>query len=477
MGNNRKKSNIQNQKTLAQHFTPNSISELMVMQIPIKNPKCVVDLAVGKGELLTQFKHKWPNCTAIGFDIDNELVKLCKSNSKANAFFYCMNSLKVSLTNIKETISSLRDSVDVVISNPPYGVIPTIDIDTGLRKKLVRHNLVTNKNSKHERVRTEIAFLIKNLQILRNHGYLAILLPENMLSGLKNRPLRQFLLNHNLLECVLSLPPDSFTSSEARINIIVIRKQSQSYCRLKQETVNVGFARLQQNSISVQKINKKDLLDRMDPNFIYMNNGLKDASNGWKPLNEYVDSCNRGYGIYGDEKRVFRLKEGISYLRSVDITHFMITMKNVKKIPEYYMKSYPSAVTQYRDILFVRVGSSCVGRTAILNSVDSIGIASDCLFVIRSIKLDPLYLCLYLNTRFAKKYLNSRMRGICSRYITKTDLLSLPIFLPDIDMINDLSSQLQKSLITLSNNDNTKTHQSVTASLISQLDIAMSEHI
>ena len=72
--------------------------------------------------------------------------------------------------------------------------------------------------------------------------------------------------------------------------------------------------------------------------------------------------------------------------------------------------------------------------------------ASDCVYVLSNKQVDSYYLCLYLNTSFAKKYFNACTRGVCSRYLTKTDLMAMPLYLPEQKVVRRLSKAFKNIL-------------------------------
>ncbi len=69
---------------------------------------------------------------------------------------------------------------------------------------------------------------------------------------------------------------------------------------------------------------------------------------------------------------------------------------------------------------------------------------SDCVHILRVSRIDCYFLCLFLNTRFAKEYLRACCRGVGSQYITKADLLSMPIFPVRGQIMRHLSARLKK---------------------------------
>ena len=105
-------------------------------------------------------------------------------------------------------------------------------------------------------------------------------------------------------------------------------------------------------------------------------------------------------------------------------------------------KQHPRALIRKDDVLLVRVGKGCAGKCAISTWATN-AFASDCVYVLRSKRVDLYYLCLYLKIPFAKKYFNACARGVCSRYITKADLMAMPLYLPGQKVTRDYRGLLK----------------------------------
>lgn len=434
-------------KDWSQHFTPSEICELMMKKIPIADTGLVVDLAVGKGELLWYAKQKWPTCWVMGLDIDQELVDHCKSRFGWYGTFRCVDVLRVNLPDIRDMLASNPHSrtVNLALSNPPFGITEAEKLDPDLLGTLSIHNLVWTDGTGGYQVHTEAAFFVRNLELVGDGGYVAILMPEGVISGVKTESFRRFLLTHTHVCLVLSLPINSFDSSEARISLIVAQKTAVD-ARQGAKT-QLGTLNCNAESIQTVTVNQQELLSRMDPGYHHIMIRLKNVANSFRPLGRYLDSCARGYGFYGDERSLLTRDADLEYIHSIDIRDFVIRRKSPQRlmVSRKISKQHQRALIRKGDVLLVRVGKGCVGRCAIVTWLTN-AFASDCVYVLGSKQVDSYYLCLYLNTPFAKNYFNACTRGVCSRYLTKADLMAMPLYLPEQKVVRRMSKAFKNIL-------------------------------
>jgi type I restriction enzyme M protein len=430
----------------SQHFTPIEICELMMKRIPISDVGLTVDLSVGEGELLWYAKKKWPACRVIGFDIDQELVDHCKSRFGRCGTFECVDTLRTDLTDTRVMLNgnSRTHAINLALSNPPFGTTNAERLAPDLLDTLSLHNLVWKDSTGRYQVHTEAAFFVRNLELVQDGGYVAILLPEGLISGAKTEPFRHFLLTHTRVRLVLSLPTNSFESSEARISLVVAQKSSIKVGRASK--IHLGSADGNIESIYTVTVKQKELFSRMDPRYHIMNVHLKNVANDFKPLGRYLDSCGRGNGFYGDDRSLLTHKGDLEYIHSTDIRNFVIRESHQRLMVSSKLgRRHQRAFIKKGDVLLVRVGKGCVGRCAIVTRLTK-AFASDCVYVLSSKQIDLYYLCLYLNTPFAKKYFDACTRGVCSRYITKADLMAMPLYLPEQKVIRGLTKSFKNIL-------------------------------
>lgn len=433
-------------KDWSQHFTPSEICELVMRKIPTGDVGLVFDLAVGKGELLWHAKQNWSNCSVMGFDIDQELIAHCKARFDGNGIFRCVDILRTKLSDMHDILGSNPQSrtINLALGNPPFGTTKAVNLAPDLLETLSMHNLVWGDATNGYQVHIETAFFVRNYELVGDGDFIAILMPEGMVSGVKTEPFRRFLLTNTRLHLILSLPLNSFGSSEARISLVIAQKSVVDARQVAK--TQLGNANGNIESIETMTVNQEELLSRMDLGYHQMMVQLKKVATSFRPLGRYLDSCARGHGFYGDERSLLIRNSDLEYIHSIDIRDFVI-----RESPQRLMctrklgRQHTRALIKKGDVLLVRVGKGCVGRCAIATSLTN-AFASDCVYVLSSKQVDSYYLCLYLNTSFAKKYFVACTRGVCSRYLTKADLMDMPLYLPEQKVVRRLSKAFKNIL-------------------------------
>ena len=170
--------------------TPNNLSELIVKISKLYNPKKIIDICCGSGNITNHFLE---NENIIGIDINSDVIKLAKKlNPKVE--FKEADSLKYEFGNNK---------FDLVVGSLPFGA------------KLLNKKIL------------EIELINKGLSILENNGIAIFVVPENLLTS--NRiefiKFRENLKQNFAIDIIVSLPTSIFYPfSAVKTSVLVIRK-------------------------------------------------------------------------------------------------------------------------------------------------------------------------------------------------------------------------------------------------------------
>ncbi|EKN6174735.1 methyltransferase domain-containing protein, partial [Yersinia enterocolitica] len=156
-------------KKLAQYYTDASLGQRLVSMLPpdlkLEN---VVDLGVGEGALLFEISKKYPDAKLYGFDIDPNNIENVNDNSNIISF----NGDSTTRT-VYELAKKLCSGFDLIIGNPPFCSIENTAYITELLKEI-------NLKPKTRKVRAEITFIFQGLNLLRDGGVLAFILPDGI---------------------------------------------------------------------------------------------------------------------------------------------------------------------------------------------------------------------------------------------------------------------------------------------------------
>lgn len=232
-----------------------------------KHYPSVVDPAVGDGVFLKAALEQGFTIPkyVFGVDIDEEakekwvkinLLKSFGSKAELNNHFYHQNGLLPLDENkvFRHKKGGLRE-FDVVVGNPPYGGVGlgetelTDDFVTQLANfeilpENVKNNLiVANTQSdlfnsdKHlaikpeakQRIKSfaiEILFLERFIQLAKPGGWIAIIIPDGILTNSNSHYVREFISDKTKVEAIVSLPRDAFKNvgTSAKTSILFLRK-------------------------------------------------------------------------------------------------------------------------------------------------------------------------------------------------------------------------------------------------------------
>jgi Type I restriction-modification system methyltransferase subunit len=199
-----KQDNLKHRKSLGQYFTPRSIIERLLGQLPNdKSGLRILDPACGTGEFLIVAKKYFKNPKLYGWEIDEKLVKISKKNSP-----------EATILNVDSLSLSNNEKFDIIIGNPPYFELsPTSEI-------LKEHSEVMNG-------RTNIfsLFIHKGIKLLNEGGYLAYVIPPSMNNGAYFSKLREYIISNTNIEYVEVLDGSKlFDKALQTVMLLVLKK-------------------------------------------------------------------------------------------------------------------------------------------------------------------------------------------------------------------------------------------------------------
>lgn len=249
-----------------QFFTPRNVVELVIKILkPAKDAK-VIDPACGSGGFLIEsMRYMWAQIESEGEEfgwsraqIETEKAKAARSNifgidkdgflakvTKAymtligdgTAGIACENSLEIPRNWSTNTQNQIKlGEFDIVVTNPPFGSKKLkVEGKELLSQYDLAHKWKINKTSrkakKQTTLRTKVApqilFIERCLQLLKDGGKLAIVLPETNVHAPTLTYVVEFLKLHCCIEGVLDLPHNTFRPyCNAKTVVIFLRKKA-----------------------------------------------------------------------------------------------------------------------------------------------------------------------------------------------------------------------------------------------------------
>ena len=213
-------------KSGGEFFTPQHVSRLIAQLAMHKQTSVnkIYDPACGSGSLLLQAKkHFDAHIIEDGF-FGQEINHTTYNLARMNMFLHNVNydKFNVALGNTLLDPQFQSDKpFDAIVSNPPYSVnwIGSDD-PTLINDDRFAHAGVLAPKSK-----ADFAFVLHALSYLSAKGRAAIVcFPGIFYRGGAERKIRQYLIDNNFVETVISLAPNLFYGTTIAVNILVLSK-------------------------------------------------------------------------------------------------------------------------------------------------------------------------------------------------------------------------------------------------------------
>ena len=199
-----KNTDIKKRKKLGQYFTPKSMRELLLSKLPKKDNADILDPACGSGEFLLSCKKYFKNPILYGFDIDKKLINIASKLVK-NAIIKNFDFLNIDINKKK---------YDYIIGNPPYF---ELKLNEEIKKKYF--DIIKG------RVNIFSLFIKTGLDLLKDGGYLAYVVPPSMNNGAYFSKLREYVIKNSSLEYLHIIDgADNFHLANQKVMLIILKK-------------------------------------------------------------------------------------------------------------------------------------------------------------------------------------------------------------------------------------------------------------
>jgi type I restriction enzyme M protein len=264
-------------KIKGQRFTPRNVVDFMVELIDPKLSEFILDPASGTGGFLVsslryvkkeideafeegditnpkkEFE-KYAHDKLYGIDIEPTVVQLAKANMLMNGDGHtnmiCHDGLIDTPKNkVIQDIVKKNGGFDIILTNPPFAG-SKIDPEILYHYKLA-------KKGKNQLL--QVLFIERCVNLLKNGGRMAIVLPDGILSNASLKHIRDFIREHMIIKSIVSLPSNTFKPYGAGVKTSLIFMQKKKYANEIQKDVimaevkNIGY------TVSGKSEKEKDL--------------------------------------------------------------------------------------------------------------------------------------------------------------------------------------------------------------------------
>lgn len=124
------------------------------------------------------------------------------------------------------------DSIDLVLTNPPFGKSVKseeilLDYQFGHEVKIFKSKGRPAEKRSRNSQDSEVLFIEHYLRVLKPGGKLLIVLPDSVLSNATAKPVRDYMREHAIIKAVISLPSETFASTGTSIptNVVYLQKK------------------------------------------------------------------------------------------------------------------------------------------------------------------------------------------------------------------------------------------------------------
>ena len=213
-------------KSGGEFFTPQSVSKL-IAQLAIHKQKTInkiYDPAAGSGSLLLQAKKHFDNHIIqegfFGQEINHTTYNLARMNMFLHNINYDKFNMKLGNTLINPHFGDDKP-FDAIVSNPPYSV-KWIGSDD---PTLINDDRFAPAGVLAPKSKADFAFVLHALNYLSSKGRAAIVcFPGIFYRGGAEKKIRQYLVDNNYVETIISLAPNLFFGTSIAVNILVLSK-------------------------------------------------------------------------------------------------------------------------------------------------------------------------------------------------------------------------------------------------------------
>lgn len=213
-------------KSGGEFFTPQSVAKL-ISQLALYKQETInkiYDPACGSGSLLLQAKKQFDAHKIEEGFFGQEINHTTYNLARMNMFLHNINYSKFKI-NLGDTLLNPEFNndkpFDAIVSNPPYSIKWVGDDDPTLinDERFAPAGVLAPKS------KADFAFILHSLNYLSAKGRAAIVtFPGIFYRGGAEQKIRQYLIDNNYIETIISLAPNLFYGTSIAVNILVLSK-------------------------------------------------------------------------------------------------------------------------------------------------------------------------------------------------------------------------------------------------------------
>ena len=496
-----------------QFFTPEPVIDFCVAMMQPNANETIIDPACGSGGfLMSALKYLVKNTEGVldiprivsqnlfGSDINKSIARIAKmkllleANGKTNIL--CTNSLE-DLDSLKLTLSH-SEGFDLVLANPPFGakITNTSMLSTfELGYKWTNHQGEYHKTkSVYPNQNAEILFIERCLQLLKEGGRMAIVLPNGNFENPSLEYLRYYIKLKAKILAIVNLPQETFIPFGTGVKTSLLFLEKDTPNKVRQYPIffgrvtKLGYQGNKNGTPQYQKDKYgqiiKDNLGQpiLDEDFTVIVDAYKAFQKGITIDKENSFSINYNelngrfdYDFYSPENRkmfskldtgksirlgdicdIIKVKskklkdpnQTVEYVELSDINTHSYEIINSTTYQVHELPSRGSYEIEEGDIITAIAGNSVGTRkhaTALVNKDFEGSICTNGFRVLRNFKIDTYYLLYFLKSDIFLKQMFMYRTGAAIPNVSDIDLANTLINLPSDKIIEEISAKMKKA--------------------------------
>lgn len=504
-----------------QFFTPEPIIDFCVNIIQPQPHETVIDPCCGSGGFLfsaynyVRSQHPKTNITKyisnnlFGTDINKSVARIAKMKlileHNGNINILCQNALEdldeINLAFRTNTnAKAAANNFDIVLTNPPFGTLGKItnakqlaQFDLGYKWNKSETDYYKSKTLSTGQA-AEVLFMERCLQLLKEGGRMAIVLPNGHFENSSLEYLRYYIKQKAKLLAIVNLPQETFIPFGTGVKTSLMFLQKETANTQKQYPIFFGrvtklgyqgnknglpIYKKDKFGINIKDENKNLILDEDFTNVVADYKQYQ-QTNSVQTANSFAINFNElngrfDYDFYSPENRnlinilnnknavplaslveVVKTKskllnnasKQVEYVELSDINTHSFEIINSTTHQVHELPSRASYELKEGDIITAVAGNS-IGTakhaTALVTAEYSKAICTNGFRVLRNFKIDPYYLLYFFKSDSFLKQIFMYRTGAAIPSIADTDFGNILIHLPNEKTIKEISRKVKNS--------------------------------
>lgn len=485
---------------MGQYFTPRNIVDFCVKMLFIKQNERVLDPACGSGGFLLHamdlirkeaeanyddekeiysYWHDFASKNLFGIEINEQIARVCKMNMIIHDDGHTNIISADSLDNIEKhtKINSQfkKGNFDIILTNPPFGAKVLINE----KKYLKDYQLGLNNGKERAAQSTEVLFIERCFEYLKEGGRMAIVLPDGILTNATLQYVRDFIMNNFKINAIVSIPQTAFSHYGAGVkcSLLFLTKSTKNKedCDIfMAQAEYVGYdatgREIEQNDLNEIFNNYKNFIEkknfklndkcflikfnnvknnRIDPFYIKFKLSLLKGNSFKFETLENILYMERGITYSKDSER----DSGLAVLRAGNITlgTNQINFDDIKYLDNTL--EFPKEKKLKKNDIFICTNSGSkahIGKVAFIqNDMDYyFGGFMGVLRVKNIEKYNPYYIFTIFTTNYVKNLIELLIANTTINNLNFSDISEIPIPIPPIETQNKIVNIMKDAYLS-----------------------------